>query len=289
MLHFRGSRKKSQDHLHKSASTRRPTTFNNDRKYYGGARGNQEALWKAGLDFCESPPRVSVVEVPEGQRLSASEMAGEGRHFLFNPLCSDGNAGGRFNASSRYCFHISGCKLTERANGSVVRGSARHDLPCVKTKRTSQPSCCFMKKHTRAEIGVINAVFHILQLHCSTQRERERERENTTYSNLCRRLRGVAETRGVKVRSNFFAAPQLCAQTCWDLQGAVSLCFVSLLLRHSCAQRPGKFHRLSEPDGSSGTHRRRAFGGIRSYYFRNYKIGLVEANHHFKFLSQELF
>lgn len=116
----------------------------------------------------------------------------------------------------------------------------------------------------------------------------ERKKNNLFESPFCRRLRGVAATRGVKVRSNFFVASQLCAQTCWDLQGAVSLCFVSLLLRHSCAQRPGKFHSLSEPNGSSGTHHRRLrrpFGVIRSYYFRNYTIGFVEANHRFKFLS----
>lgn len=99
-----------------------------------------------------------------------------------------------------------------------------------------------------------------------------REKNNLFESLVCRRLRGEAETRGVKVRSNFLAAPQLCAQTCWDLQGAVSLCFVSLLLRHNCAHRPGKFHSLSELRGSSVTHDRRprrASAVIRSYLFRN--------------------
>lgn len=95
-------------------------------------------------------------------------------------------------------------------------------------------------------------------------------------------------TRGVKVRSNPFAAPQVCAQTCWDPQGAVALCFVSLLLRHNCAQRPGKFHSLSGLEGSGDTHDRklsRAFGVIKSYLLGNYKIGFVKANNHFKFLS----
>lgn len=143
----------------------------------------------------------------------------------------------------------------------------RHDLRCVRAKRKSQPLCCFMGEK-RAEISVINAFFHIASLiHL--------EEKNIFESVFCRRLRGVAETRGVKVRSNFFAAPQLCAQTCWDLQGAVSLCFVSLRLRHKCAQRSGKFHSLSELCGSSDTHDRRPrrpFGVIRSYLFRNYKI-----------------
>lgn len=140
----------------------------------------------------------------------------------------------------------------------------RRDLRCGKTKRKSQPSCCFMEKKTHARRNRCEKRALSHSFHCYTLRKKK----NFFEFVFCRRLRGVAETRGVKVRSNFVAAPQLCARTCWDLQGAVSLCFVSMLLRHNCAQRPGKFHRLSELRGSSDTHDtrpRRCLGGMSSY------------------------
>lgn len=119
------------------------------------------------------------------------------------------------------------------------------------------------KKHTRAQklVWETRSFTQLPLLHS------EKKKKNFFEFVSCRRLRGVAETRGVKVRSNFVAAPQLCARTCWDLQGAVSLCFVSVLLRHSCAQRPGKSHRLSELRGSSDTHDtrpRRCLGAMSS-------------------------
>lgn len=100
---------------------------------------------------------------------------------------------------------------------------------CPQTKQKSQPLCCFRKTRRRKTRPSTH-------LHRPTQRK-------ITENNL---FVSIAATRGVNVRSNFVAAPQLCAQTCWDLQGARCLCFVSLLPRHRCAHRPGTFHSLSE-------------------------------------------
>lgn len=98
-----------------------------------------------------------------GQRVLPSWMGGGGRLFLFNPLCSDGNAVGRFNKSSRYCFHITGCKLTEhvngQTNGSAIRGSVRHDLLLSGNKK-EVTAFMLLFGNPQREIGEINALSH---------------------------------------------------------------------------------------------------------------------------------
>lgn len=181
-----------------------------------------------------------------GQRVLPSWMGGGGRLFLFNPLCSEGNAVGRFNKSSRYCFHITGCKLTEhvngQTNGSVIRGSVRHDLLLSGNKKKKEVTAFILLfGNTQTEIGEINALFHLSSLFNS---------KKNTWSELFESILPPFTTSscnpGSQSEVKLFRSPAALRPNVSGSAGAVCLCFVSLLLRHSCAQRPGTFHSLSE-------------------------------------------
>lgn len=264
-LRFRGSRIRAPT-VYKKVP-RRPTTTNNDKNIIQPFEWTRIVFLKRQLYFCKLTPRVSGGFSWGSARFGILNGGGGALIFclilfavtVMLGVVSIKAAGIAFTSVDVNWQNMRMAKQMEASSEALCA------VTCAAGRQKGSHSlhvALWKKKHTRAEIGVRNALFH------TASTVTLREKKNFFEFVFCRRLRGVAETRGVKVRSNFVAAPQLCARTCWDLQGAVSLCFVSMLLRHNCAQRPGKFHRLSELRGSSDTHDtrpRRCLGGMSSY------------------------